>query len=615
MAGRGAGARAAGGGLAGGGGVGLARGGLLAGLLGGAPGGARARAGRGAAPRGRSQGRGAGTEAAPGPTASGAGGGLSASDSGFFAADAEWEGLGVHSVVADALRRAGLGRPTRVQAQAAPVVGRGRDSVVVAETGSGKTFSYLAPLASATLRAVASHEVRASSLVLCPNAALCSQVVRAARSLETKEGLPVVSVQQVSGGRGGGDGGLWTEIRPRSLPDLFVATPAGLLNALYAESSSPRLREQVLGGIARVVFDEADMLLDGGYRRQTEQLLLLLKLADRQDISRAAAAQLGLSEDEVGGLTRGEKKALWELASVDRQGGISDEGPGGESGGGGDGEASDTERLYTLLRDESKLLGKLEGLDLSRRQYVFVGATIPMAGKQSVGQKLKKAFPLAQWVRGQWHHCPGSFESSLEQRWVPVDDGPGAYRAIREALPGSSSSCGQGGLTMVFVKDARSAETLGNRLAHDGIEALVYHSKMALEEREAALGAFHDGGGARILVCTDAAARGVDIPGVSHVVQAHFASSAVDWLHRVGRTARAGRSGKVTNIYEPGQRELVEAVRAAAERGEPVEGAFSRKRSFRKKLRKSAREGQGGGGGGRGAPRPGGQARRARGRA
>ena len=142
-----------------------------------------------------------------------------------------------------------------------------------AATGSGKTFSYLAPLASATLRAVASHEVRASSLVLCPNAALCSQVVRAARSLETKEGLPVVSVQQVSGGRGGGDGGLWTEIRPRSLPDLFVATPAGLLNALYAESSSPRLREQVLGGIARVVFDEADMLLDGGYRRQTEQLL------------------------------------------------------------------------------------------------------------------------------------------------------------------------------------------------------------------------------------------------------------------------------------------------------------------------------------------------------
>jgi len=483
----------------------------------------------------------------------------------------------------------------------------------VAETGSGKTFSYLAPLASATLRAIANNEVRASSLVLCPNAALCSQVVRAARSLETKEGLPVVSVQQVSGGRGGTDGGNGTEIRPRSLPDLFVATPAGLLNALYAENSSPRLREQVLGGIARVVFDEADMLLDGGYRRQTEQLLLLLKLADRQDISRAAATQLGLSEDDVGGLTRGEKKALWELASAERHREESGEGPGREAGGGGEGEASDTVRLYALMREESKLLGKLEGLDLSRRQYVFVGATIPMSGKQSVGQKLQKAFPLAQWVRGQWHHCPGSFESSLEQRWVPVDDGPGAYRAIREALPDSSSSshrgCPPGGLTMLFVKDARSAETLGNRLAHDGLEALVYHSKMALEEREAALRAFQDGGGARILVCTDAAARGVDIPGVSHVVQAHFASSAVDWLHRVGRTARAGRSGKVTNIYEPGQRELVEAVRAAAERGKPVEGAFSRKRSFRKKLRKSARGGGAGGGGGRGPPAPGGKGR------
>jgi len=513
----------------------------------------------------------------------------------FFAADAEWEDLGVHGVVADALRRTGLGRPTRVQAQAAPELGRGRDSIVVAETGSGKTFSYLAPLASATLRAIAAREQRRASLVLCPNATLCSQVAREARRLESKEGLRVVSVQQVSGGGGGGG----VEFRPNGLADLLVATPASLLNALYSESSSARLREEVLGGIAHVVFDEADMLLEGGYRRQTERLLLLLKLADREDVKVAAAAQLGISETEVDGLTRGEKRALWELAAAERSRGVGrtavagaaadpTEEPGGREG--PVGEVGDTERLHALLRDESKLLGKLKDLELSRRQYIFVGATIPSAGKKSVGQQLERAFPGAKWVRGEWHHCPGSFESSVEQHWVPVEDGPGAYRAIRGALPSEGASSSEtGGLTMIFVKDARAADTLANRLSHDGIDALVYHSKIPVEEREVALETFQSGNGVRVLVCTDAAARGVDIPGVSHVVQAHFASTAVDWLHRVGRTARAGRHGRVTNIFEPAQRDLVGAVRAAAERGEPVEEAFSRKRSFRNKLRKAAR--------------------------
>lgn len=60
------------------------------------------------------------------------------------------------------------------------------------------------------------------------------------------------------------------------------------------------------------------------------------------------------------------------------------------------------------------------------------------------------------------------------------------------------------------------------------------------------------------------------ILNVVHVFQADFATSAVDFLHRVGRTARAGQVGLITSMYTESNRELVDAVRRAGELGQPV---------------------------------------------
>lgn len=89
-----------------------------------------------------------------------------------------------------------------------------------------------------------------------------------------------------------------------------------------------------------------------------------------------------------------------------------------------------------------------------------------------------------------------------------------------------------------------------------------------------------------MMVCTDAAARGIDIANVTHVVQADFAASAVDFLHRIGRTARADKGGKVTSMYQPDNATLAMVLKDYIEAGKPVEGCFSRNRSFSKKLRK-----------------------------
>ncbi|KAM1194298.1 hypothetical protein ACFX15_020608 [Malus domestica] len=139
---------------------------------------------------------------------------------------------------------------------------------------------------------------------------------------------------------------------------------------------------------------------------------------------------------------------------------------------------------------------------------------------------------------------------------------------------------------MVFANTVEAVESVAKILKRAGIECYQYHKDCSLEDRAKTLVDFQEKGG--IFVCTDSAARGVDIPNVSHVIQADFATSAVDFIHRVGRTARAGQYGLVTSMYTESNRDLVAAVRRAGELDLPVETAFSRKRSFRNKLKKKA---------------------------
>ena len=89
-----------------------------------------------------------------------------------------------------------------------------------------------------------------------------------------------------------------------------------------------------------------------------------------------------------------------------------------------------------------------------------------------------------------------------------------------------------------------------------------------------------------VLVCTGLGSRGLDFRDVAHVVQYEVATNSVEFLHRVGRTARAGKPGVATNIYDDESADLVDALRAAYADGLPIDATFSRKRLFRKRVRR-----------------------------
>mmetsp|Transcript_9179 Transcript_9179/g.19416 ORF Transcript_9179/g.19416 Transcript_9179/m.19416 type:complete len:140 (+) Transcript_9179:89-508(+) len=95
--------------------------------------------------------------------------------------------------------------------------------------------------------------------------------------------------------------------------------------------------------------------------------------------------------------------------------------------------------------------------------------------------------------------------------------------------------------------------------------------------------------GVLVMVSTDLGSRGLDLGHVEHVVQLEFASNVTKHLHRIGRTARAGRNGRITNIVLPLNSELARRIRALSDEGKEVSPVFSRRRGFTRKIKQNER--------------------------
>ncbi|KAL4574126.1 hypothetical protein LXL04_020951 [Taraxacum kok-saghyz] len=483
----------------------------------------------------------------------------------FFADDTvSWTSLGVVDRLSQSLSRIGLNRPSLIQALSIPPILHGHDVVVAAETGSGKTHGYLVPLfhnLSTTTNETVNRPHK--SLVLCPNVMLCEQVVRMANYICNDNGEPLLKVAAVCGRQG------W----PVHEPNIIVSTPAALLNYLHAIDPERRRRADFIRDVKHVVFDEADMLLCGSFQNQVIRLINMFRF-DEKLLSRAKNASpekpLDLEMESSMLFEVGVHDEDMEPSSISIHEGDEDDGNGNS--------LKEAERQpFVRKRDWRRAREIYE----RSKQYIFVAATLPENGKRTAGGELKRLFPEATWVSGHYLH---RHNPRLEQKWVEV-----TVDTQVDVLIDAVNQTLSKNRTMVFANTVEAVEAVTQVLQGKGIDCYCYHSETSLEERTRNLVDFQHQGG--VFVCTDAAARGTDIPNVSHVIQAEFATSAVDFLHRVGRTARAGQPGLVTSMYNESNRDLVAAVRHAGDLCQPVEKAFSRKRSFRKKLKKRGRVG------------------------
>jgi ATP-dependent RNA helicase RhlE len=112
---------------------------------------------------------------------------------------------------------------------------------------------------------------------------------------------------------------------------------------------------------------------------------------------------------------------------------------------------------------------------------------------------------------------------------------------------------------LVFTRTKHGADRVVRHLVSAGIQAVAIHGNKSQPQRERALAGFRDGQ-TRVLVATDIAARGIDVDGVSHVINFELPNVPEDYVHRIGRTARAGAAGTAIAFCSDDERPYLRGI-------------------------------------------------------
>lgn len=201
------------------------------------------------------------------------------------------------------------------------------------------------------------------------------------------------------------------------------------------------------------------------------------------------------------------------------------------------------------------------------RQTMFFSATLD----GQVGQLARS-----------YTNSPSRFEAvptpadrgEIDHRFVPVT-GSTKLETLVQHITSSD------GLTLVFTRTKRGADRLVQRLKQHSVTAAAIHGDMSQQDRERALARF-ESGSVRTLVATNVAARGLDVDGVTQVINFDPPEEDKDYVHRTGRTGRAGRSGTAITLVLPDQQ--AETSRFARRLGHADQYAEAGLKSARPKL-------------------------------
>jgi superfamily II DNA/RNA helicase len=356
--------------------------------------------------------------------------------------------LGLPPAILDVLARAGIERPTAIQALTLPDALAGRDVLGRAQTGSGKTLGFGLPMLTRLQDGRGDRRPGVPrGLVLVPTRELAQQV---ADALSPAAGAVRMHVATVVGGAS-----INRQIDElRRGVDVLVATPGRLLDLM--ERRSVRL-----DAVEVAVLDEADHMADLGFLPAVSRIL---------------------------DATPPNRQCLLFSATLDRG------------------------------------VGKLVSRYLSDPAVHAAGSS---------------ATPVAQ----------------MDHRVFVVDH--------EQKVDVAAEIGARPGRTLFFVRTKHGADRLAKQLARLGVQSVAVHGNLNQNQRVRALDAFTSGR-SRVLVATDVAARGLHIDDLDVVVHFDPPADHKDYLHRSGRTARAGASGTVVSFVEPGQVRDVARLHSAA---------------------------------------------------
>jgi len=180
-----------------------------------------------------------------------------------------------------------------------------------------------------------------------------------------------------------------------------------------------------------------------------------------------------------------------------------------------------------------------------KRQTLLFSATIPLEISRMADRYMHNPVEISaeQYVD----------PSKLKQTYYEVPPGMKFFVLVHFLKREKS------GLVMVFCNTRHGVDYVAKNLSHAGIEAEPIHGGLSQNKRERTLAGFH-AGKAHVLVCSDVAARGLDIKNVSHVYNYDIPKTSKEYIHRIGRTARAGTEGEAISLLTEMDHDNMRAV-------------------------------------------------------
>ncbi len=190
-----------------------------------------------------------------------------------------------------------------------------------------------------------------------------------------------------------------------------------------------------------------------------------------------------------------------------------------------------------FIDDVKKIMNKCN----KKRQTLLFSATI----NKEVTKIAKKYMKNPVKISVESHVDP----SKLNQVYYDVDKG------IKFSVLVHLLNKEKKGLVMVFCNTRRTVDFITKNIKYNGIEAQALHGGYSQDKRNKVLNSFHNSNKAHVLICTDVAARGLDIKGVTHIYNYDIPKTPKEYVHRVGRTARAGKEGMAINLLSKKDRD------------------------------------------------------------
>jgi ATP-dependent RNA helicase DeaD len=335
----------------------------------------------------------------------------------------------------DAVEAAGYKFATPVQSAVIPHAMKGKDVIGQAQTGTGKTAAFLIPF----LNRWRPHRMKGPiGLVMCPTRELAVQVATEAVKLAPSRHFRTVPVY------GGARMGRQLELLGKGC-DLVVGTPGRIIDHLRRGSLS-------LEQVRYVVLDEADRMLDIGFR-------------------------------------------------------------------------PDIERILRRCPEQ--------------RQTLLMSATVPDSIKKLVHRYMKDPIHL--------NMSPSVLTvDKIRQTYITVDEEK-KFDLLQKVIDREKPRQG-----LIFVERKRWADRLYRNLKHVVAGVAVIHGDLPQSQREKITAAFR-AGKVKFLIATDVMSRGIDVEGISHVINYDLPMDIENYVHRIGRTGRIGRDGVAISFVTPEQ--------------------------------------------------------------